>query len=248
MRRPDEPLPSDAAAARILTLQVGRPRELGRPGAEEPVDRPWSSGIFKDSVEGPLRLDLTNLEGDGQADRKHHGGPDKAVCVYPAAHYPFWRRELGLADLPAGAFGENFTVRGLTEESVCVGDVYAVGSAVVQVSQPRQPCWKLARRWRVDDLAARVQRTGYTGWYFRVLREGEVAAGMPLRLLERAHGEWTIARANETMHHHRDDWEAARALAACPPLSASWRETLQKRAQTGENPDPEARLRGAPAP
>jgi MOSC domain-containing protein YiiM len=149
-------------------------------------------------------------------------------------------------DLPYGAFGENFTVRGVTEADVCIGDVFAVGGVLVQVSQPRQPCWKLARRWRVKDLAARVQATGRTGWYFRVLEEGEVTPGLRLVLRERPWPQWTVARANEIMHERRDD--RAAALAACPSLSANWRETLHTRAMRGVNPDPARRLVGPNVP
>lgn len=229
----------------LLTLQVGLPKDLGVEGAPDPVDRPWSTGSFKAPVAGPVWLGRINLAGDGQADRKHHGGPDKAVCVYPAAHYPAWRADLGKPDFPFGAFGENFTVEGLTEEAVCIGDTYAIGEARVQVSQPRQPCWKLSRRWRIKDLALRVQTTGRTGWYFRVLDEGNVAPGLPLVLLDRPFPEWPIARANRVMHGARHDREAAAALAGCPLLSASWRETLTQRAETGRNPDPNRRLIGA---
>lgn len=230
--------------ARLVSVHVGLPRELGAEGAPHPMDRPWSTGIFKTPVGGPVWLGRTNLAGDGQADLEHHGGPDKAVCVYPARHYPYWRLDLGIPDLPYAAFGENFTVSFLAEPDVCIGDIYQVGTTRVQVSQPRQPCWKLARRWRVADLAARVQETGYTGWYFRVREEGWVEAGQPLALLERPHPEWTIARANEVMHQARHDRENARRLAACPALSASWRETLGLRVRTGENPDPRRRLAG----
>ncbi len=231
--------------ARVLSIHVGGPRELGTDGAADPMERRWTSGIFKDPVHGPVWLGRTNLRGDAQADLQHHGGPDKAVCVYPAVHYPFWHIELGGAELPFGAFGENFTVAGLTEPDVCIGDQFEVGGARVQLSQPRQPCWKLARRWRVKELAARVQETGYTGWYFRVLREGWVEAGTPLVLVERAHPEWTVERGNQVMHHARHDRAAARALAACPMLSASWQETLALRARTGESPDPARRTVGA---
>ncbi len=228
----------------VVSLQVGLPREVGTVGTADPTDRVWRSGIFKDQVNVMIRLGRINLEGDGQADLKHHGGPDKAVCVYPAAHYPYWRSELGNAALEYGAFGENFTVQGMDETRVAIGDVYAVGSAVVQVSQPRQPCWKLARRWRVPDLALRVQQTGFTGWYFRVLEEGDVAPGLTLRLLERSFGQWTVARANQVMHRDRSDRNAAAALAECPALSVSWRDTLRKRAEAGENPDIERRIAG----
>lgn len=228
----------------ILSLRVGLPRTLGTEGASDPMERPWRTGIYKDPVDGRIRLGRTNLEGDGQADLRHHGGADKAVCVYPAAHYPFWRKSLEVDEFPYGAFGENFTVGEATEAEVCIGDVYEVGSARVQVTQPRQPCWRLARRWRIKDLAARVQENGYTGWYLRVLEEGMVEVEQSLVLIDRPHPEWTVQRANQVMHHLRDDREAAAELASLPSLSVSWRETLTRRARTGENPDPRRRLVG----
>lgn len=230
--------------ARVLEVRVGMPVALGTMGAGDPMERPWTTAAFKAPVEGPVWLGRTQLEGDGQADRKHHGGPDKVVCVYPAAHYPAWRGELAMPELEYGAFGENFTVANLTEDEVSIGDVFLLGEAMVQVTQPRQPCWKLSRRWRVRDLAARVQKSGRTGWYFRVLREGEVMAGLPLVLLDSPHPEWTVARANQVMHRDRHDLRAAAALAACPLLSASWRDTLSRRAAGGEEADVAARLEG----
>lgn len=216
----------------LRSVQVGQPRDLGTPDADR-NDRPWRSGFYKEPVPGPLWLAHGNLEGDGQADLRVHGGPDKAVCVYPAARYPYWEHDLGLASLPAGGFGENFTVDGVVESDVCVGDVYRVGGATVQVSQPRGPCWKLARRWRVKDLAVRFQRTGFTGWYLRVLAEGSVRPGQDLTLVERPYPEWSIARANQVEYHGRDDREATAALAACEALGRSWRDKLAARALGG---------------
>lgn len=210
----------------LVSVQVGLPTRLGTPGAVDRQDRPWTTGFFKHAVAGPVWLGRTNLAGDGQADRRFHGGPDRAVLAYAAAHYPIWRVELGRPDFPEGAFGENFTVDGLDEGSVCLGDTFAVGEALIQVSQPRQPCWKVARRWRMRGLPARVQRTGRTGWYLRVLREGFVAPGLALVLLERPCPEWTVTRATETMRRRIHEPDAATALAACPFLSASWRRAL----------------------
>lgn len=217
-------------AGSLESIQVGRPRTLGKAEAADPMDRVWTTGFFKEPVAGPVFLGSTNLAGDGQADLKHHGGPDKAVLAYSANHYAGWRHSLAIPDMPYGAFGENFTVAGLTEADVCIGDIWGIGAeAVVQVSQPRQPCWKLARCWRVKSLAAQVQQTGRTGWYFRVLREGVVTAGLPMTLQERPCPEWTVEQANRIMHHEKHDLRSAAELAALPPISASWRTTLSER-------------------
>jgi MOSC domain-containing protein YiiM len=213
----------------LVSLQVGLTRMHGHADAAEAMDREWTSGFYKSPVSGPVWLGTTNLAGDGQADLENHGGPDKAVNAYPSEHYPGWREELQLDVLPFGAFGENFTLGGLTETTIAIGDVFEVGGAIVQVSQPRQPCWKLARRWRIKDLAARVIQTGRTGWYFRVLQGGYVAAADALQRIERPHPEWTIAAANDVMYHRREDRDVTAALSECPALSASWRAALRKR-------------------
>jgi len=230
--------------AELVSVQVGVPRTVGLVDVTDPMDQVWTTGFFKEPVAGSVRLGRVNLAGDGQADLQNHGGPEKAVNVYPGEHYPYWERDLGLQALPCGSFGENFTTEGLLEADVCIGDVFKIGDALVQLSQPRQPCWKLVRRWRVKDLALRVQQTGRTGWYFRVLREGHVQAGAKLRLIERLHPEWTVAAANDVMHQCSHDLEAARALATCPALSVRWKESLAKRVATGTAASTSARLEG----
>jgi MOSC domain-containing protein YiiM len=228
----------------LISLNVGLPRTLGQTDARDEMDKAWTTGFLKEPIVGPVWLGRTNLVGDRQADLQFHGGPEKAVNAYPAEHYAYWQVVLGIARLPAAAFGENFTTRGALEQGVCIGDVFQVGDAVVQLSQPRQPCWKLSRRWRVKDLAIQVQQSGRTGWYYRVLREGAVEAGTELRLVERPHPEWSVATANEVMHHRKQDLAAARSLAECPLLSASWRASLSRRAATGVSASTEARLKG----
>lgn len=194
----------------LASIQVGLPLQLGEESALDPMDRPWTTGFYKQPVFGPVRLESTNLEGDGQADLVHHGGPDKAVLAYSADHYAYWRQTLNDPKLPWGAFGENFTVQGLTEADVCIGDSWKIGDEVtLQVSQPRQPCWKLARRWKIKTLAWQVQQTGRTGWYLRVVTEGIVAADMPLTLVERRQSQWTVERANRVMHIDNDDLRSA---------------------------------------
>lgn len=190
-------------------------------------ERSWTSAIFKEPVEGPIRLGTLHLAGDGQADPRVHGGPEKAVLAYSADHYPLWNADLAPLRLPYGAFGENFTIAGQTEASVCIGDTYSVGEARVQVAQPRTPCWKLARKWDLKDLPARVLDTGRTGWYFRVLQEGEVRRGMAIDLLERPLPQWTVARVGRLAAGGAGAQEAA-DLAACPLLSPGWRRAFEE--------------------
>jgi MOSC domain-containing protein YiiM len=212
----------------LVSIQVGLPSIHGLPGADDPLDQPWRTGFYKSPVEGPLHLGRTNLDGDGQANLKVHGGPDKAVLAYAAGHYPDWRAELEMPDLPYGAFAENFTITFLNEGNVCLGDLYAIGSARVEVSQPRQPCANITHRWKRPGLTERVRTTGRHGWYLRVLQEGQVCAGDAVELLERPCPEWTVARAFAAMGHRKSNRKEAAGLARVPALSSSWREQLDR--------------------
>ncbi len=217
--------------AQVLTLHTGKARRIEPGESGEWWDKAWETGFYKEPRTGPHWLGYEGFRSDEQADRKHHGGPEKAVCVYSAEHYPYWQETLDMPDLPHGAFGENLTIQGLLETEVCIGDHFSLGEAEVQVSQPRQPCWKLARRWQVKDLTARVEKTGLTGFYFRVIRHGHVQPGDVLRLVDRPFPQWTIQRCNEIMHHSKQDTAAAGELASCPLLSSSWKDSLWLRSE-----------------
>ena len=230
----------------IQSIQVGLPHTALSDPAHNPAQPSWNTGIFKRPVRGPVRLQQQNLEGDGQADLVHHGGLDKAVCVYPSEHWFHWSGILPQRQMIGGEFGENFTLEGLTEADVCIGDSFSVGSAVVQISQPRQPCWKLARRWQIKDLAVQVQETGFTGWYFRVLQEGLVESNTSLCLIDRPYPEWTVSTANRIMHQEQDNLRAAEHLSLCPLLSSSWQHTLRQRSRQHKGPDPPQRQFGNP--
>lgn len=199
---------------------------MGTEGAADPHDQPWTSAIFKDPVEGPIWLSQRGLEGDAVADLEDHGGPDQALLGYPAEHYPAWRTELSQPFLKYGAFGENFTISRLDETNVCVGDVYAIGQAQVQVALPRRPCWKLARRLRNPVVIERVHETARGGWYMRVLKEGFVERGSFVVLETRPCPEWTVARAYRVYHERVKDRAAALELAGCPPLAGHWKALL----------------------
>jgi MOSC domain-containing protein YiiM len=207
----------------LVSVQVGRPQERFDDGV-------WVSAIFKDPVQGTVRLESTNLDGDEQADPRVHGGPDKAVCVYSADHLPFWRVALDRHDVGPGAFGENFSVTGLIEADVCVGDVFEVGTAVVQVSQPRGPCRKLGRKWARLDLPKMVLAEGKTGWYLRVLQPGDVEAGQEVRRIDRAYPEWTLTEANRLAYAKQTPQVTADRLrfSECAALSGAWRASMRE--------------------
>jgi MOSC domain-containing protein YiiM len=224
-------LGSHGPATILYSIQVGTPTSYGSDDAPDVHDKSWTTGFFKTPIEGPVFVGSTNLAGDSQADLKHHGGVDKAVLAYSADHYPKWRDELGIPNMPFGAFGENLTISGLSEAFVCIGDIFRIGQVTFEVSQPRQPCWKLARRWRMHDLVKLVVSNGRTGWYLRVLEEGWIEARMPVVLIDRPNPEWPIARANQILHHMRTNLPLTLGLAEVSGLADSWVEELRERAE-----------------
>jgi len=185
------------------------------------------TGMCKKPVAGPLLLTKLGFEGDGVGDRKHHGGEDKAVCVYSMDHYAYWQSVLGIA-MPGAAFGENLSVVGMREEAVCIGEKYAIGTAVVQVSQPRQPCGTLAARYGRNDFVKLVADSGRTGFYFRVLTEGQVRVGDTLALIVRDPLGVSVAFANNIFYHDRGNRDGIEKVLAVPALSLSWQRSFQE--------------------
>lgn len=208
---------------RLVSVNVGLSR------AVEWKNKSVTTGIFKKPVKGRIALRRLNLDGDQQADLTVHGGPDMAVYVYPAEHYEYWRTELVGEPLPWGMFGENFSTQGLLEESVNVGDQFRVGSAELQVTQPRMPCYKLALRFERDDMIKRFMASRRTGFYFRVLQEGQVQQGDSIDVVSRDKNEITIA--DITRLYIREDRTAdlLQRVIDLEPLPASWREYFQDR-------------------
>ncbi|WP_434752084.1 MOSC domain-containing protein [Paenibacillus amylolyticus] len=213
---------TEEGSTAVLAINVGQPKPL--PGQKHEV----LSGIVKHPVSAPLFLSFTGMTGDAQADLVHHGGPDKAVCVYDHSRYSSIEQLIN-RKLEWGAFGENLTVTGCTEEEVRIGDVFELGDAQVQVSQPRQPCFKLGVRYDYKELPVYFQESGHTGFYFRVLQEGEVGPASRFRRIRTDAVCMTILEANRIMHQGKQDVEGIRALLAIPALSDSWRQTLLQR-------------------
>ena len=209
---------------RLLSVNVGRPTSIGRRRGKDVL-----SGIFKAPVTTEtLFLDTTNLQGDAQGDLRVHGGPDKAVYAYPSEHLPRWSEELGLT-LGAAAFGENLTTAGWLEDDVRIGDVWSWGGALLQVAQPRHPCFKLAMKLDRAEILDRMLGNGRTGWYLRVLRPGIVPVGGPVQVVARDPAGVTVRRVHRAALAGQADAEELRLLLGIAPLAASWRRALQKR-------------------
>ncbi len=200
------------------------------------------SAIGKRPVFGRVEICETGLTDDAQADLTVHGGPDKALHHYPADHYAAWREEMNRSDLLPGSYGENIAAIGLTEDKVCIGDVFTLGTATVQISQGRQPCWKLNAHIGDDRMAWRFQKTGRTGWYYRVLSIGTVQLGDAIVLEHRPNPTWTVERVTAARLTRKVGTVDAAELAALPELAVGWRQAFAKIAKGDFNENTRARV------
>ena len=204
-------------------------------GSVRPFTDGDTSAIAKTAVDGLHAVRWLGIEGDAQADLSVHGGPDKAIHHYPRDHYAYWQSALGALPVlqQAGAFGENISTTGLTEDIVCVGDRYRLGEALVEIAQGRQPCWKQAHRLANPAVVTTMVKSRRCGWYYRVIEEGFVAAGDDLVLLDRSHPEWTISRVIGLLiaGEGKNDQPSVAALAALPVLAENWRKRAAKMAR-----------------
>ncbi|UOR15013.1 MOSC domain-containing protein [Qipengyuania aquimaris] len=201
-------------------------------GLPKPFNGAEMSAIDKRPVEGPVTIRSFGIEGDMVADTKHHGGPDMAVHLYPHDHYAEWDAWLGGHDLlsaPA-AFGENLMVDGLGEDGVHIGDRFRLGEAVLEISQPRQPCWKIEHRFGRKGMVARIVKQHNCGWYFRVLEEGSAKAGDMLQRVETGHDQWPVARLFASLYDptERADRGQLEEIANLERLCVPWREKARK--------------------
>lgn len=218
-----------------------------RIGVAVPGPRGQPTAIDKQPVTSAQYLEENRFRKDQQGDTVHHGGPEKAVHHYAADHYPKWVEDLAglpVQNLREGGFGENLSTLGLTEEDVAIGDIFELGDAVIQVSQPRQPCWKLNERFNVSDMAVRLQSTGRTGWYYRVLQPGWVQPDDLLRRVTRPQPTWTVARVLRALYHERLEGDELAALAELAELSPRLRELAAKRLASMSVEDWTRRLHG----
>ena len=202
--------------ASLISVNVGLPKTV------QWRDQPVTTGIFKSPVEGSIALRKHNLNGDGQADLTVHGGPTKAVYVYCTQHYTYWREELPDVELGWGMFGENFTVDGMDEESIHIGDEFSVGTAQLVVTEPRMPCFKLGVRFGRADMPKRFLQSGRSGFYFGVVEEGQVQAGDTLELLSKDPDGLRVADVTSLYTTERGNAALLRKAISTTALPDSW--------------------------
>lgn len=223
----------------VHKIFIGKRKKIGHQHASNRFDQPWETSMFKTATDDQTWLGKTGLTGDEGNSRTI----DKAVFAYAIKHYAYWENELSIEKIAMGSMGENLSVLEMDEYTVCIGDIYKFGDALIQVSQPHQPSWEAGRRFKVLDLPLYMQNSGRTGWYFRVLEEGDVLSRIDMELIKRPHPQWSIAACNEVMHTHKNDLRLTNELAACESLSANWRQLLSWRLR-GQERSAKKRLYG----
>ncbi|MEC7640721.1 MAG: MOSC domain-containing protein [Nitrospinota bacterium] len=208
----------------VVSINIAKPARINLNGGT------LFSGILKKPVTGRIQLQTEGFLGDGTADKRHHGGSDKGLCVYPMDHFPYWEKELGKM-IPPGAFGENLTVSGLDENLVHIGDIFRVGNAKIQISQPRQPCHKVSKLFGLNNMACQIQKSGFTGFYCRVLQPGWIEAGDNLALIHTHEKRFTVGMANHLMYVDKKNKESIKKLLSLDALSVEWKRFFTARLQ-----------------
>jgi len=212
-----------ASEMQVISVNVGQPREVIWKG------QIVTTGIFKEPVAGRIAVRRLNLDGDRQADLTVHGGPEKAIYAYPAEYYAFWREQFPEMDLPWGMFGENLTITGLLDDTVHIGDRFQVGSAHLMLTQPRLPCYKLGLKFGRDDILKRFLQSRLTGFYFSVLKEGEVAANDPISLLHRDEHQIKVDDITRLYRQDRHNLDLLRRVVEVEALPEAWRDYYLER-------------------
>jgi MOSC domain-containing protein YiiM len=216
---------------KIISLNVAIPRTVTWKGHEV------RTGIFKEPVEGPVMLRRLNLDGDRQADLTVHGGPAKAVYAYPSEHYPLWKSELSEMLLPWGMFGENLTTEGMIEDEIHIGDKFQIGEAVLMVTQPRIPCYKLALKFQRDDMLKRMLTNGRSGFYFAVVQQGALQAGDAIQKIHEGPERISVTDVNTLYRDGGKDANLLKRAANLEALPESWRDYLREELKSLEQSD-----------
>ncbi len=215
--------------AKIISVQIGSVKTTGDENSNDFLKKQYTTASIKDPVNKKVKVTKLSIVGDSVADTIHHGGVDKAVFANSINNYTSWKEFLGKDELPYGALGENLTFDTLDESNVCIGDIHKIGSVTMQVSQPRQPCWKISRRWEHNNFMKEIYNSGKTGWYYRVIEEGSFEAGDDVELISRLENRLTIFEANETMRDIASHPKRAKYLLNLNILASAWFKSLNKK-------------------
>lgn len=215
--------------AKIISLQVGRAKTYGDAQSKDFLDKEWQSASFKEVSPTPLFAYFKGLDGDEVADKTHHGGVDKAIFANSYENYAHWASFLEQKSLPFGALAENLTITGLDERSVMLGDVHQIGTAILQVSQPRKPCWKISRRWNHKAFTNEIFTSGLTGWYYKVLQEGLISSGDEVTVVKQKSAQISILKANEAFREPEKYKSVLEAILDISSLANSYKESIEKR-------------------
>lgn len=212
--------------ANVKSIQVGKSRTYMKERSSGQAQA-WESGFDKRPVVGEIEITADGMRGDVQADRKNHGGVEKAVLFYAYNHYADWNTAYPHRAFEPGAFGENITMTGLDESTVCIGDVYRIGTVVFEISQPRVPCWKISERWQEPTLTEQVRETGRTGWYARILQPGLITVASDVVRTDRSYPNVSIERLNALLSK-KQTWteDIVRELSECQALSGEWKHHI----------------------
>ena len=208
----------------LVSLNIALPEKVNLNGGSKKL----LTAIFKKPVEGKIFLDELGFRGDGVGDTRIHGGKDLAVCAYFVDHFPYWQTELE-REMKPGAFGENLSLSGINEKQINIGDVFRIGEAQIEVSQPRQPCHKLNKVFDLQAMACKVQKTGYTGCYLRVKKSGWVESDSVFERIQEGLGKISIEMVNVLMFKEKKNQDLLKNVASLQALSVEWREKFQKR-------------------
>lgn len=215
--------------AKVLSLHVGRAKTYGKADTQNFLEKQWYTASFKEACDTPLFVSFEGFLGDEVADTLHHGGVDKAVFANSYENYAHWAKFLGLDTLPLGALAENLTLSELHESNVMLGDIHQIGSTILQVLQPRKPCWKISRRWNHQAFTSEIFTSGLSGWYYKVLKEGEIQKGDTIKC-ERGEGAAiSILQANEAFREPTTHNVVLEMILKVPHLATNYYESVEKR-------------------
>lgn len=220
------------ARTQLESVQISQPRTYSQTNSRSNKTENWTTSFNKSPVEGWVSVTAAGIAGDEQADKKNHGGIDKAVLFYSADHFDYWQNQLGVPAIAPGAFGENLTVSGMDESTVCIGDRLSINDVILEVSQPRQPCWKLARHWHLPELPKQVVQSGFCGWYCRVIKNGRIKLETPIALVANPNPKWPVRRAHQVFHQSPVNAATLNELLSLTALSNAWKTSAKHRGNT----------------